>query len=178
MSKEGKKYEADIEKSCNKLNMFNFRVRDVLHTSLKPGHAVPRNKYDFIIYKRPYLLPMELKSTKDKTFSFSGSNPKIKEHQIKALTKDGNYDGVIAGLLLNFREPKNRTFFIHIDDFNNYAKAAQEGLQENYKAKINRSSIPLRICEEIGIEVEGKLMRTRYFYRLDKLIDELIKKYV
>lgn len=157
--------------------MFNFRVRDVDHTSLKPGRAVPRNRYDYLLYKKPYLFPLELKSTQSQRFSFVGENPDIKEHQIKALTEDNKYEGSTCGLLLNFREPKNRLFFIHIEDFNNYIYAAQNGLQENYKSKINRSSIPLRICEEIGIEIESSLKRTRYFYRLDKLIKELIEKY-
>lgn len=177
MASDGKKLEEDISSSAEKLNLFNFRVRDVSPTQLKIGARTAKNKYDFILYRKPYLLPVELKSTKEKTFSFAGSNPKIKEHQIEALTKDSKYDGVIPGLLLNFREPYNKLFFVHINDFNEYIHAAENGLQENYKAKMNISSIPLRICEEIGVEVEGVLKRTRYFYRLDKLIDDLIEKY-
>lgn len=171
-------FEEDLSNSARKLNIFSFRVRDVnIPFNLRSKVRIPKNKYDFILYRKPLLIPIELKSTKDKTFSFAGSNPKIKQHQIEALTEDARFDGVIAGLLLNFRSPENKTFFIHINDFNNYVYAAQNGLQGNYNAKINRSSIPLRICEEIGIEVEGKLQRTRYFYRLDKLVDELIERY-
>jgi len=178
MSKsDGKKFEEDISKSCTNQKLFNFRVRDVDHTSLKKGRAVPRNRYDFILYNKPYLFPMELKSTKEKSFSFSGNNPKIKEHQIEALTEDYRFEGVVAGFLLNFRDPKNRVFFIHIKDFLDYKDVAEGKKENKFYNKVNKASIPLEVCEQIGVEVRSVKKRTRFSYQIKKTLEELINKY-
>jgi len=176
-NKDGKKFEEDIQKSASNQNLFNFRVRDVDHTSLKRGRAVPRNKYDLILFNKPYLFPMELKSTKSKSISYSESDPKIKEHQIEALTEDSKIDGVVAGFLFNFREPDNKVYFVHIDDFNYYRKATKGEVEHNYKGKLNQQSIPLHIVEQIGIEVKGVKKRTRFTYMIKSTLEELIKTY-
>jgi len=176
-SKDGKRFEEDIAKSASNQNLFNFRIRDVDHTSLKKGRAVPRNKYDFILYNKPYLFPMELKSTESKSISYSESNPKIKEHQIEALTEDSKFDGVVAGFLFNFREPNNKVYFVHIDDFNHYRKAAKGEVEHTYEGRMNEQSIPLHIVEQIGVEVKGVKKQTRYTYMVKKTLEELIKKY-
>lgn len=160
----GKKFEEDVQKSSQSL--FNFRVKDVDHTSLKAGRAVPKNKYDYILYKQPFLFPMELKSTKDKSFSYDGTNPKIKEHQIEALEKDNQFDGVTAGFLFNFREPQNLVYFLHIDDFNVYRNSHPD-----------KKSIPLKAVQDLGIEVRGVKKRTRYTYLIKEMLDKLIEIY-
>ncbi|WP_439647383.1 hypothetical protein [Aquibacillus saliphilus] len=173
---EGKKFEEDLEKSANKQNIFCFRVRDVNPMLLKKGAKTAKNKYDFLVYHKLYLVPMELKSVKAKSISFDESM--IKDYQIKSLTEASTYRGVIAGFLFNFRiEDEPKTYFIHINDFNAYKNIAENQLEHNYKSKVNRSSIPIGICEEIGIEVKWRKPISRYTYYLNDLFNELTEKY-
>ncbi|WYV01272.1 Holliday junction resolvase RecU [Oceanobacillus sp. FSL H7-0719] len=133
-----------------------------------------KNKYDFLFYHNKHLFPIELKSTKSKSISFSESM--IKEYQIKSLTEASKFKGVMPGFIFNFRT-SNETFFIPIHKFNEYKNIAENQLEHTYKSKVNKASIPIAICEEIGVKIEQKLNRTRYFYRIDKLFEELIHKY-
>jgi penicillin-binding protein-related factor A (putative recombinase) len=175
MTKEGKEFEASIEQSSKEQGIFYFRVRDVNPMAIKANFKLPQNKYDSLMYYKDHLFPIEMKSTKSKSISFSESI--IKQHQIDNLLDAVNYDGVIAGFLFNFREPDNKAYFIHINDFVKYKHIAENQLEHTYKSKINKSSIPIAICQEIGIEVTNVKKVRKYRYYLNKLFDELIKKY-
>lgn len=142
---------------------------------LKPNVRLSPNKYDYFAFMDGHLFTLELKTTKNKSLSFSEKI--IKPHQITALTKAATYEDVIAGFLINFREYDNQTFFVHIDDFNTYRNIAENNLNHNYQSKVNEKSIPLGICKEIGVEVFSIKKRTRYTYGMKKLFEELIYKY-
>lgn len=119
---------------------------------------------------------MELKSTKGKSLSFNAP----KEHQIDYLLEDTQtYEGVIGGLLINFREPDNRVFFVPIKEYVKYQELAPQihakEIDNPYNNKVNRASIPMSICEEIGLEVKSQLKRTRYRYYIDEMTDRLIE---
>lgn len=102
----------------------------------------------------------------------------IKKYQIESLTEANTYENVVPGFLFNFRVEGNpKTFFIHISDFNEYKNIAENGLEHNYKSRVNRSSIPIGICEEIGLELKWYKPRTRYTYYTKDLFGELIEKY-
>jgi penicillin-binding protein-related factor A (putative recombinase) len=171
----GKNLEQDIQSSAKEQGIFFYRIKDVPPMMLKPNSRVSKNDFDSFIYKKPNLFPIELKSTKGKSFSFSESI--IKEHQIKALEDAARYDGLIAGFIFNFREPENKAFFVHISDFITYKNIAENQLEHTYKSKINKSSIPIGICEEIGIEISNVKKKVRYRYYINKLISELIDRY-
>ncbi|WP_409971842.1 Holliday junction resolvase RecU [Bacillus sp. Bva_UNVM-123] len=166
---EGKLFEQDVETSCNEQNIFYFRVRDVkLPPDVRMRVKLPQNKFDCLLYYKDHLFPIEMKSTKDKSISLK--EHMIKQHQITSLKESTKYNGVIAGFLLNFREPETRTFFIHIDEFIKYKNIAENQLSHTYKSRINESSIPLRICEEIGVEVRSVLKNVRYRHYMNKFI--------
>lgn len=174
--KEGKQFEADLESSCNDQRIFYFRVRDVNPMALKKSFGIPKNKYDCLMYYKNYLFPMEMKSVNAKSIGLKENM--IKAHQIKSLKEATKYDGVIAGFIFNFRKDENRAFFVHIDDFIKYKKCAEEGVCDiTYKNKVNKSSIPIGICEEIGIEIKNSLKQKYYRYYINNLLDELINKY-
>ncbi len=97
--------------------------------AIKKGQSVPKNKYDALIFRKNHLFPVELKSTKAKSISMKESM--IKAHQIKNLKEAAKFDGVIAGFLFNFREPDNRTFFVHINDFLDYQNIAENQIKEH-----------------------------------------------
>lgn len=172
----GKLFEKDIELSCKEQSIFYFRVRDVnLPPSIRMKVKIPKNKFDCLIYYKDHLFPIEMKSTKNKSISLKENV--IKQHQIDNLKESIQYDGVIAGFLFNFREPESKTYFVHINDFISYKNIAENHLKNTYKNKVNKSSISIGICQEIGIEVKSVLKRTRYRYYINQLLEELIKRY-
>ena len=137
---------------------------------------VAPNKYDCFMFARSHLFTLELKSTKQKSISFAESI--IKQHQIDNLAEANTYDGIISGFIFNFREPDNRVFFVHIKDFIDYKYIAQNQIKEhNYKNKVNKSSISLAICEEIGLEIKGFKKRVKWHYHIKDFITEAINKY-
>lgn len=173
----GKQFEKDIEDSCKDQNIFYFRVRDVnLPPDVRMRVKLPQNRYDCLLFYKDHLIPVELKSTKSKSISFSESM--IKANQIRNLEEAIKYDGVIAGFIFNFREPDNKAYFVHINDFVEYKHIAENEIKEHkYKSKVNKSSIPISICEEIGIEITNVKKRTNYRYLVNKMIKQVIEKY-
>ena len=173
---EGKEFEKAVEQSAMEQGIFYFRVRDVmLPPDVRMRVKLPQNKYDCLLFYKHYLFPIELKSTKAKSISFDESM--IKQNQIDNLIDANTYEGVIPGFLFNFRLDKPRTFFIHINDFEKVRNISQNQLPHTYKGRINKSSISLSICEEIGTEVIGVKKVKKYRHYLSRLIDELIEKY-
>ncbi|MGM9988304.1 MAG: hypothetical protein ACI35O_13900 [Bacillaceae bacterium] len=148
----------------------------MLPPDLRTRVKLPQNKYDCLIYTKGHLFPIEMKSTKSKSISFSESI--IKQNQIDNLVEANKYEGVIPGFLFNFRlEDKHRTFFVHIEDFEKIRYISQNELDHTYKGRINKSSISFSVCEEVGIEVSGILKKKNYRWYVNKLIQNLIDKY-
>ncbi|CAM2142768.1 Holliday junction resolvase RecU [Paraburkholderia tropica] len=171
---QGKVFEANIEKSAIDQKLFFYRIKDVNPMFLKRGAAVSKNKYDCFLFFKGYLFPLELKSTKDKSIAFREEI--IKAQQIKHLKVATQYPNIIPGFLFQFREPENKVYFIHINDFLTYKNIAEKQLKHTYKNKVNKASIPIAICEEIGTEVRSMKKKVNYTYYLNKLCGELIKK--
>jgi recombination protein U len=103
-------------------NSFNQSKNDsTLRFSMK-------SPYDCQLFdgKTRTLYCLELKSASGKSMSFErkkyeNKSANIKYHQIESLTKAAKYDGIVAGLILNFRfEDKDAeiTYFQSITDFN------------------------------------------------------------
>ncbi|MBX4152315.1 hypothetical protein K1X09_34010, partial [Paenibacillus lautus] len=121
---------------------------------------VTKNDYDCMMFGLEHLFTLELKSTQQKSVSFDEKI--IKQHQIDKLKEASQFSNVISGFIFNFREPDNRVFFVHIKDFLDYKYIAQNHIKENnYKSKVNKSSISLAICEEIGLEIKGFKKRVK-----------------
>ncbi|MCY8940553.1 hypothetical protein [Bacillus atrophaeus] len=172
---QGKVFEANIEKSAADQKLFFYRIKDVNPMFLKRGAAVSKNKYDCFLFFKGYLFPLELKSTKDKSIAFREEI--IKAQQIKHLKEATQYPNIIPGFLFQFREPENKVYFVHIDDFLTYKNIAEKQLEHTYKNKVNKSSIPIAICKEIGTEVRWMKRKVNYTYYLNNLCHELIEKF-
>lgn len=175
--KDGKLFEEDISNAATKERIFNMKIKDTfIPAQYRMEIRVSKNNYDFLLFDQQHLFTIELKSTKQKSISFDEKI--IKQHQIDELEKASKYKNVISGFLLNFREPESKVYFIEINDFLKYKHTAQsEFTVHSYKSKINKSSIPIAICEEIGIEIEGKMKIKRYGYDIGKFISDAIEKY-
>lgn len=176
MGKEGKDFEKAIETSSKEQKVFYFRVRDVnLPPDVRMRVKLPQNRFDCLLFHSGYLFPIEMKSTKSKSVSFAESI--IKANQITNLKEATEYEDVIAGFIFNFREPENKTYFVHIDKFLEYKNTAENELPHTYKNKVNKSSIPIGICEEVGIELRSVKKKVHHRYLIKDLLEKLIEIY-
>lgn len=85
----------------------------------------------------------------------------LRDNQIKGLQEASKHN-LVAGMLINFRNENNDTFFITIDEFTDMMRS------------INKKSFNIKDLESIGAtHVESMKKRTRYTYNLKKMIEEL-----
>lgn len=169
----GGRFQEDIQNSAANQNVWFMRIKDVnIPFKYRAFIKVPRNEYDSLLFYNNHLICVELKSTQAKSVSFAEEI--IRPHQIENLHKASQYDGVIAGFLMNFREYDNQTFFIPIDRFIKFKNIAENQLDHTYKSKVNKASISLDICKEIGFEIFNKKLQVRYRYYITDLLEQLI----
>ena len=174
---EGKNFEKDLEDSFDKTDITCIRLIDSAKWIQGQGATfTPENKCDFIVFSPPLLYALELKSTKGSSISFNPKEPwnkpegehtavMIKANQVKSLLEFVQKPGVIAGFIFDFRarelktkvEP-NQVFFVHINDFLEYAK-------------LGTSSINRIDCESIGLEIKGKIKKVHYGYDVLSFIE-------
>lgn len=176
----GKVFEANFQSSVEAVDekIFFDRIKDLnLPISIRSQVKLSPNKYDCYMFARQHLFALELKSTQSKSLSLAESS--VKQHQIDNLLEASTYPYVIAGFLINFREPENVVYFIPIDKFVEYQNIAQNGIKEHsYTSKVNKSSIPIGICKEIGIEIGCYKKKVNYHYHIKQFVTDAIKQYV
>ena len=99
----------------------------------------------------------ELKSTKNTSIPLT----MIRQNQIDGLLEASKHN-LVAGLIINFRNENNDTFFILIDEFIDMMNS------------INKKSFNIKDLESIGAtRVESTKKRIRYTYNIEKLVGEL-----
>lgn len=173
----GKQFEADFKRSVPSSSLL-IRLNDSpqAFSKSKMTRFTHRTPCDFILFdgKRRILVPVELKTTKYKSISYEdvnsddAQNRMIHKHQIVGLTKFSEYENVIAGFILNFRDEKNdceRCYFISVQDFNEMANKSD-------KCSCNE----LDILSSGGIRLEGEKRRVHYTWDIESLLDVLIEK--
>ena len=85
----------------------------------------------------------------------------LRDNQIKGLLEAAKHN-LVAGLIVNFRNNNNDTFFVSINDFLNMI------------SNINKKSFNIKDLENIGaLKIENNKKRTRYTYNIQKMINEL-----
>lgn len=170
----GKIFEDDFKNSIDKDRCLLIRLNDQPQVFAKTAKFSLKPPCDFILYdsKTNLLIPLELKTTKYKSISYEDineENPKnamIHKHQLEKLLKFSKYNGVEAGLLLNFRaEDENiqRTYYISIQNFLDMC------------GKINKKSVNEIDLINIGkaVNIDGVKKRTRYVWDINQLLDVL-----
>lgn len=182
----GKKFEEQLSTSCEKEGIFYDRIKDVYIPinvrSMLKKHSIQltttKNKYDFYIFGEGKLFALELKSINAKSISIT--DPKIiKPHQIEYLEKASAYDGVVSGFVFNFRATEeNETYFVSIKKFLEYCDIAINGKEYTYKNKVNRSSISVGVCSEIGIKIKNSKKKTNYHYNMKDFIKKFDRREV
>lgn len=159
---EGKKFEADFQKSVKLANYFIYRLRD--GTASFERHEKAENSKvrfqatnicDFIAYIKGNMYLLELKSVGNKSFAFS----LIRENQNKSLSEI-DYKGVFAGYLINFRSDE-KTYYIPVKSM----KIIEDTVE---KKSFNISDIEEKY-KDIVILISQTKKRTRYTYNIDNL---------
>ncbi|GAV11505.1 hypothetical protein [Paenibacillus sp. NAIST15-1] len=182
---EGKVFEKNWAESYAKLPIYYLRLVDAVKwTRGGDSSFTPSNPFDALQFKSPFLFLLELKSTSGTSMSFNPNKPDekpennksqlmLKPHQVKALMKAIETEGIISGFIINFREKKmktihhpHETYFIHINDFMKFA------------IESGRSSISREGCREIGLYIGATLKKVNYKYHVDEFINEALIKYV
>ena len=100
---------------------------------------------------------IECKSTKGTSVPLS----MIRNNQIEGLQEASKHN-LVAGILVNFRNENNDTFFILIDEFIDMMNS----INKKTKKRKDLKSIDTT-------SVERKKKRTRYTYNIEKLVGEL-----
>lgn len=168
---KGKIFEEDWKKSvpdyCLAIRLPDPPQAFTQRSDTKFSH---KNPCDFIIFDgwRRMLFPMELKSTKAKSFTVQlteddSDTKMVKYHQINGLTKMSKYECVQPVFVFNFRNEKTgeqTTYIQKIQDFNRM-------MSEVEKASFNENDLNLYEA----IEVMGDKKRTRYAWDIDGILD-------
>ncbi|GED72314.1 hypothetical protein BRE01_60160 [Brevibacillus reuszeri] len=189
-TKQGKVFEQNWQDSYKYSDHYYMRLKDTAKWLQGSGSSfTPSNLCDAIQHTMPFLWLLELKSTKDASISFNPyiegksspeekpknttTNVMIKASQVKGLRQAVKHQGVIAGFVVNYREQKlktktkdNEVFFIHINDFWNFA------------VETGKSSVSREDARSIGVRIESKKLKVNYRYKINEFVDESIKKYI
>ena len=178
MKNAGKKFEQLWKQSAEKQDLFILRLNDS-DMSFNPNKEL-RSRFtlkspcDFIMFYDGHLFMLEMKSTHSKSISFQrepDDGGMIKLHQISSLSNAGLHDGVIAGLIINFRHEKDGepysedTYFWPIEAFNDY-----------FASNDRKSAKPIDIVQNGGIIVKQEQKRKLYDYDVKKLLEDIIKE--
>jgi hypothetical protein len=183
---KGKKFEQMFKESCEKLENSTF-IRFIDSAKWVKGEKTsftPSNKCDSFLDFNGFLFLLELKSTKGTSISYNPkkpyekpSNPKtkvmIKHNQVKSLMKEATKRISIPGFVLNYRERKlktkheaEETFFVHINDFIEFAK------------KFDKSGLNREDCRQIGIPINSKIKKVKYEYDIKSFANAAVNTYI
>lgn len=157
----GKKFEIDFRKSIPKY-VYCERMPDAaVGFNMKKNKEedrtirfAPKSPYDYILYCRPELYCIELKTSGKNGFTFKGKSSNIRERQIRSLLKAAHYAN--AGFILNFRKTGN-TYYLEINSFCEIIKS------------ISKSSINETDIKDYAIKIPHKLLRKSYRYDISPL---------
>lgn len=131
----GKRFEKNIKDSCEKQNILFERFIDSNKFNGDSGitRFTPENPCDGFLFDKGIITYVELKTAQTGSISFNQppyfqekgkAKPSIKAHQVKSLVERSKYEGVKAGLLVEFSDRQTKTklieggcFFIDIETF-------------------------------------------------------------
>ena len=165
----GKVFETDWKNSMIKDGLWNKRINDTPMSYTKiASKYTPKNPYDFLCFKFPFLYCLELKETQQPLMSIQVSedepdNKHIKYHQIKGLADASKFEGVYAGFVMNFSfNGMMKVYYLSIENF-------LEFLQIEQKKSINYSDVE----KYHGIPLDFQKLRTHYKYNITELLMQI-----
>ena len=84
----------------------------------------------------------------------------IKKNQLEGLAESNKYQGIVSGLVVNFRGV-NHTYFLHIDQANRLINNLD-------KKSFNEQDV----INHNGYLIEQHLKKVKYSYNLEKFIED------
>ncbi|NLE06919.1 MAG: hypothetical protein GX638_19235 [Crenarchaeota archaeon] len=158
--KKGGHFEKDFKDSIEDY-MFYYRFRDGTANFGGASENVrfqQTNICDCMVYhKKLYLF--ELKSHKGKSIPLTC----IRDNQVDGLLNASRFDGIEAGLLLNFSD-LDETYYMDILKIRSYINTAE------------RKSFPVAWCREEGIKVKQQKKIKHFRYDIATLLIEINNK--
>ena len=153
----GKIFEQSFKNSVPD-DIFYYRLRDGTASwgEQENTRFQQTNICDCILYKKPNMFMLELKSHKGKSIPFGN----IKSNQLEGLCSAQEY-GIKAGFIFNMRDVEETYYVSAIDVW-------------NYMSATDRKSIPINYMREQGIQINQELKRVRYRYDIDKFVRSII----
>lgn len=157
MANQGKRFEADFKNSIP-ADTYYLRLHDSsIGFDIKNStqRFALKSPFDCILYRSGRMYCLELKSVEKGAISYTGSNPKIKEHQIKELIKASEH-GITSGFILNFRKTEH-AYFLPIAQF------------EFLRQTLDKKSFNEKDLQGFVIEIPQRKLRVNYRYDLSVL---------
>lgn len=152
----GKAFEADFKKSCEMYSNISWdRIKDVTGTDGRRFKSAT-NIADFILYKYPNQIYLELKTSSAPRFPLS----RLTEDQFVGLVKKSWIPGVKAGIMVNFTV-EEETWFLPIE----YVQVAVE--------ESEHKSIPIGEFRSYGTRLPGEKKRVRFKYDVARFLEVL-----
>lgn len=166
MQNIGKVFESQIQKSVPDYALMH-RLPDAAQ-AFGGGNKLRfsrKNPFDYILWdsKGHILYALELKTVKEKSISFERTpedKGEIHYYQIEGLTLWSQYDGIIAGFIIEFRSIET-TIFLEVSNFNRLISIISKKSFNLNDLKNNQ--IPY-------VVIPQQKARTRYIYDVDYLL--------
>ena len=169
MANPGKVFEADLKASIPD-GVLIYRLPDPAAAFGGSGNLrfSKKNPFDFIIWnpERMYLYALELKSVSGKSVSFERTkedNGIIHKHQIDGLTEWSQYDRVVAGFIIEFRNEET-TMFLNIDTFHELEKVIDK--KSFHRGDLDAHGLPYAIIPQKKLRVHNR-------YDMEKFLEEV-----
>lgn len=158
----GKRFEKNFKESVpSDIYIYRFKDGSASWGGNDKVRFQAKNICDFMLYKKPYLFLLELKSTKGKSLPFSN----IKQHQIDDLLAASRHNGVICGLVIEFSE-HNVAYFIEISHF------------QTFLEQTNRKSLPINYVAKKGVKIDIERKKVNSKYDIGKMIKGIINEQI
>lgn len=175
----GKRFEQNIKDSCEKQNILFERFIDSNKFNGDSGitRFTPENPCDGFLFDKGHLIYCELKTAQTGSISFNQppyfqpkgkAKPSIKAHQVKSLVERSKYEGVKAGLLVEFSDRQTKTklieggcFFIDIEAFVTWTEYC------------GKKSMNVDDARYIGTEVSAKKLKVNSRYDIAGLLERI-----
>lgn len=155
----GKIFEQSIKDSAPETCwIYRFRDNAASFSGSTSTRFASSNICDYLCFDdlSKTLFLWELKSTQSTSLPLS----MVRENQIKSLLEASTHK-LVAGLICNFRNNNNDTFFIEINNFKRMID------------KINKKSFNVKDLEKYnGVRIDSFKKRTRYKYDIEKLVQD------
>lgn len=156
----GKRFEQNVKDSIpNDIYIYRFKDGSASWGGNDKVRFQPKNICDFMLYKKPYLFLLELKSTKGKSLPLSN----IKKHQIDDLLEASKHEGIICGLLIEFSD-HNTAYFVEISQF------------ESFLEETRRKSLPMDYLAKNGVKIDIQRKKVNIKLNIEKMIKDIINE--